>query len=71
LLRWSAAPAARAAHPQEDHLIPLMVAVGAAGDDVGARIYHQTDFMGSITASSYRFGVPVVPTSRQVIERKA
>jgi aromatic ring-opening dioxygenase catalytic subunit (LigB family) len=56
LLHWSAAPAARAAHPREDHLIPLMVAVGAAGDEAGARIYHQSDFMGAITVSSYRFG---------------
>jgi aromatic ring-opening dioxygenase catalytic subunit (LigB family) len=56
LLRWSAAPAARAAHPREDHLIPLMVAVGAAGEDAGTRIYHQGDFMGAITVSSYRFG---------------
>jgi aromatic ring-opening dioxygenase catalytic subunit (LigB family) len=60
LLGWSAAPAARAAHPREDHLIPLLVAVGAAGDDVGARIYHQSDFMGAITVSSFRFGEPVV-----------
>jgi aromatic ring-opening dioxygenase catalytic subunit (LigB family) len=71
LLRWSAAPAARAAHPREDHLIPLMVAVGAARDDVGARIYHQSDFMGAITVSSYRFGAPVVPTSREMIEETA
>ena len=71
LLRWSAAPAARAAHPREDHLIPLMVAVGAAGDDVGARIYHQSDFMGAITVSSYRFGAPVVQTSREMIEETA
>ena len=56
LVHWETAPAARAAHPREDHLIPLMVAVGAAGDDAGVRVYHQTDFMGSITASSYRFG---------------
>ena len=56
LVHWETAPAARAAHPREDHLIPLMVAVGAAGDDAGIRVYHQTDFMGSITASSYRFG---------------
>jgi aromatic ring-opening dioxygenase catalytic subunit (LigB family) len=68
LLRWSAAPAARAAHPHEDHLVPLMVAVGAAGNDVGARIYHQSDFMGAITVSSYRFGAPVVPTSWETIE---
>ena len=71
LLHWSAAPAARAAHPHEDHLIPLMVAVGAAGDDVGAQVYHQSDFMGGITASSYRFGAPVVRTSRQSSEETA
>jgi aromatic ring-opening dioxygenase catalytic subunit (LigB family) len=71
LLRWSAAPAARAAHPREDHLIPLMVAVGAAGDDVGTRIYHQSDFMGAITVSSYRFGAPVLQTSGEMVEETA
>ncbi len=60
LLRWDAAPAARAAHPREDHLMPLMVAVGAAGEDTGTRIYHERDFMGAITVSSYRFGAPVI-----------
>src|SRR5688572_21009341 len=30
LLEWERAPAARHAHPREDHLIPLMVALGAA-----------------------------------------
>ena len=30
LLAWERAPAARVAHPAEDHLVPLMVAVGAA-----------------------------------------
>jgi hypothetical protein len=48
-----------------------MVAVGAAGDDVGAQVYHQSDFMGGITASSYRFGAPVVGTSRQSSEETA
>lgn len=61
LLQWTEAPAARLAHPQEDHLIPLMVAVGAADGDAGTRVYHQQDFMGMITVSSYRFGAPVVP----------
>jgi aromatic ring-opening dioxygenase catalytic subunit (LigB family) len=65
LIDWCAAPSARAAHPREDHLIPLMVAVGAAGDDAGTRIYHQSDFMGSVTVSSYRFGPPVVATSTE------
>jgi len=59
VIRWATAPAARAAHPREDHLLPLMVAVGAAGGDAGTRIYHQADFMGAITASSYRFGEAV------------
>lgn len=56
LLDWAVAPAARDAHPREDHLIPPMVAAGAAGSDAGHRIYHQTDFMHAITVSSYRFG---------------
>jgi aromatic ring-opening dioxygenase catalytic subunit (LigB family) len=60
LIRWADAPAARVAHPREDHLLPLMVAVGAAGDDVGTRVYHQPDFMGAIAVSSYRFGAAVV-----------
>lgn len=60
LNRWALAPAARLAHPREDHLLPLMVAVGAAEDEAGARVYHQDDFMGGIAVSSFRFGaVPV------------
>jgi len=65
LLRWSEAPAARMAHPQEDHLIPLMVAVGAADGDDGTRVYHQQDFMGTLTVSSYRFGAPIVSTLKR------
>jgi len=37
-----------------------MVAAGAAGRDAGARVYYEHAFMGAITASSYRFGDPVV-----------
>lgn len=33
LITWQDAPAARIAHPQEDHRLPLMVAVGAAEYD--------------------------------------
>lgn len=58
LLEWERAPSARASHPAADHLIPLMVAVGAAEGDAGFRTYFQPDFMGSITSSSYRFGTP-------------
>ena len=56
LMDWERAPFARVAHPREDHLIPLMVAVGAAEDARGATTYHQTDFAGGLTASSFRFG---------------
>ncbi|MDE2112448.1 MAG: dioxygenase [Alphaproteobacteria bacterium] len=58
LVAWERAPAARIAHPREDHLLPLMVAVGAAWDEPGATTYHQTDFFGGLTASSFRFGTP-------------
>jgi aromatic ring-opening dioxygenase catalytic subunit (LigB family) len=56
LVDWERAPMARFAHPREDHLIPLMVAVGAAEGDAGYCIYHQEDLFRSITASSFRFG---------------
>lgn len=62
LLHWDQAPAARVAHPREDHLIPLMVAVGAAGGDPGMCIYSENDLRGGITASAYRFGEDVTPT---------
>ena len=56
LLDWERAPAARLAHPREEHLLPLMVAVGAAGDDAADLVYHEKDFMGGVTVSSFRFG---------------
>jgi aromatic ring-opening dioxygenase catalytic subunit (LigB family) len=54
LAHWTSAPAARDAHPREEHLIPLMVAAGAAGSDVGKRTYSD-NMMGS-TLSGYQFG---------------
>ncbi|OUM02873.1 DODA-type extradiol aromatic ring-opening family dioxygenase [Variovorax sp. JS1663] len=56
LLAWSQAPAARIAHPREEHLIPLMVAIGAAGEERGVRVYHEDAFRGGVSVSSYRFG---------------
>ena len=56
LLHWDAAPAARQAHPQEDHLVPLMVAVGAAENEKAAVVYHEENLFGGVTASSFRFG---------------
>jgi aromatic ring-opening dioxygenase catalytic subunit (LigB family) len=54
LQQWSTAPAARAAHPREEHLLPLMVAAGAAGQD-RARLAFNDTFTG-IRLSAYHFG---------------
>ncbi len=56
VLDWEKAPSARDCHAQEDHLVPLFVALGAAEHDTAIRVYHQTDIFGGVTASSYRFG---------------
>ncbi|MBP6019770.1 MAG: dioxygenase [Burkholderiaceae bacterium] len=56
LLQWSDAPAARLAHPREDHLIPLMVAVGAAQNETATCVYHEAHAFANITVSSFRFG---------------
>src|SRR5688572_6265754 len=56
LTNWESAPGARAAHPREEHLLPLMVAAGAAENDAVERTYHERDFMGRLTVSSFRFG---------------
>lgn len=54
LVEWAAAPAARAAHPREEHLIPLMVVAGAAGEDRGKVAYNGT-FAG-LRLSAYHYG---------------
>ena len=58
LLQWAQAPSARIAHPREDHFVPLMVAVGAAGEDTAVRIYHEDAWNGTVVTSSFRFGEP-------------
>lgn len=56
LLAWEQAPAARLSHPRSEHLLPLMVAVGAAEQEAGTCFHHEDDFFGQITVSSFRFG---------------
>ena len=51
---WERLPYARFAHPREDHLLPLMVAAGAAGSDVGHRVF--VDEVASVAMASYKFG---------------
>ena len=58
LADWASAPGARRSHPREDHLIPLMVAVGAAETDSATQVHHEDDAMGGgIHVSSYAFGL--------------
>lgn len=54
LKHWETAPAARLVHPREDHLLPLMVAAGAAGEDAGRRLF--IDKAMHAAMASYRFG---------------
>jgi len=55
LKEWAAAPAARSAHPREEHLLPLMVAAGAAGPDRAVVAFNAT-YTG-VRLSAYHFGV--------------
>ena len=54
LTSWASAPSARAAHPREEHLVPLMVVAGAAGEDVGKVAYSGT--IMDVQVSGYQFG---------------
>jgi len=54
LTHWDEAPAGRACHPREEHLLPLMVAAGAAGADVGRRDF--SDVIAGKAISAFRFG---------------
>lgn len=49
------APGATCAHPHDDHLMPLYVALGAAGPGaVGRRLHHSFSY-GSLSLSSWSF----------------
>lgn len=48
LERWEEAPAGRLSHPQEEHLLPLMVAAGAA-EGPGEKIYSETVMQTAIS----------------------
>ncbi|WP_140984073.1 DODA-type extradiol aromatic ring-opening family dioxygenase [Asticcacaulis tiandongensis] len=56
LTQWASAPGARVAHPREDHLLPLMVAAGAAGEDAGERTYSETLQPVNTALSGFQFG---------------
>jgi aromatic ring-opening dioxygenase catalytic subunit (LigB family) len=54
LEQWESAPSARLAHPREDHLVPLFVVAGAAGEEAGRRVF--SDYAMNVTMASYVFG---------------
>jgi len=51
---WRELPHAQFAHPREEHLLPLMVALGAGGDAAATRD-HTSNVLGW-AVSGYRFG---------------
>ncbi len=54
LRAWEQAPAARLCHPREEHLLPLHVIAGAAGEDAGYLDYAGTVL--GVDISAFRFG---------------
>jgi aromatic ring-opening dioxygenase catalytic subunit (LigB family) len=54
LADWQKAPSARAVHPREEHLLPLMVVAGAAGNDRGRMAFHGS--LAGLEISAYDFG---------------
>jgi len=51
---WTSLPNARFAHPREEHLLPLMVALGAGGDDPATHVFR--NHVIGWTVSAFRFG---------------
>lgn len=54
LAAWDQAPGAREANPREEHLIPLHVIAGAAGDDIGVKTLE--DIVMGAVESAFSFG---------------
>jgi aromatic ring-opening dioxygenase catalytic subunit (LigB family) len=54
LAKWRDAPGGAASHPREEHLIPLMVAAGAAQGDRGIRSFGES--IGGKQISGFQFG---------------
>lgn len=53
LADWKSAPSARACHPREEHLLPMMV-VGAAADEPGRVVFR--DHVMGVDISAHQFG---------------
>lgn len=53
LCDWHNAPAARQAHPREEHLLPLMVVAGAADQEPGLILYEDTVLGAKVSAIQF------------------
>jgi aromatic ring-opening dioxygenase catalytic subunit (LigB family) len=51
---WRSAPGGRESHPREEHLLPLMVAAGAADGDPGFRSFSES--IAGKAVSGFQFG---------------
>jgi aromatic ring-opening dioxygenase catalytic subunit (LigB family) len=54
LIAWRSAPGGRESHPRAEHLIPLMVAAGAADGDSGVRSFGE--LIAGKAISGFQFG---------------
>ena len=54
VIDWESLPHARFAHPEAEHLLPLMVALGAGGE--AAAVCDYRDVVLGWAVSAYRFG---------------
>lgn len=52
---WTDAPGGRQAHPRDEHLLPLPVALGAAGPEAKGRTLHRGFEHGSLGMAAYAF----------------
>lgn len=56
LLDWqNRAPHAGHAHPTTEHLMPLFVALGAAGDDPQVQVLHRSHELGTLALDAFAF----------------
>ena len=49
------APYPERAHPRPDHYVPLLVALGAAGEGATGKLLHQSWYWGDLSMAAYEF----------------
>jgi 4,5-DOPA dioxygenase extradiol len=54
LIEWEKAPYARRAHPTPDHFLPLLVALGASGEQSKGKLVYDNYEMG-LSLASFEF----------------